>query len=302
MEVLIDLKNDRSEKVRYNSFDFPVYIRKGLLSLYPNYSAVSHWHDDVEFIAVLSGHMLYNVNGRIITLYSGEGLFVNARQLHYGFSDDHSECEFICILLHPLLLCTSQYIEQEYVTPIISDSAFSYCTLCETVEWENNILDAINQMYACLDDRSSALQIQSLFYRIWTALYEHTPREQKQPIKRYHQLSALKDMIGHIQKHYKEKITLDDIAAAGKVCKSSCCSIFKSYLNQTPIAYLTDFRLQKSVDLMHSSDMTITEISYEVGFSGASYYTETFRSHFGYSPTEYRKKHIILKQAASHIE
>ena len=48
--------------------------------------------------------MTYNVNGRLIELEEDCGIIVNSRQLHYGFSMEHSECEFICILLSPELL------------------------------------------------------------------------------------------------------------------------------------------------------------------------------------------------------
>ena len=46
------LTDDRSEKVLYDYPDYPIYIRRGLLSFYPEYKASSHWHDDVEFISV----------------------------------------------------------------------------------------------------------------------------------------------------------------------------------------------------------------------------------------------------------
>lgn len=70
-----NLNFDRSERVDYDKFDYPVYIRKGRMSAYPNFSAESHWHDDLEFIAVLSGVMQYNVNGENVTLCEGGGDF-----------------------------------------------------------------------------------------------------------------------------------------------------------------------------------------------------------------------------------
>ncbi len=53
---------DFSETVAYNNPLFPVYVRHGILSTYPNYSAISHWHEDLEFILVKKGEMTYNVN------------------------------------------------------------------------------------------------------------------------------------------------------------------------------------------------------------------------------------------------
>lgn len=285
---MIELKSNMSEKVAYNIPEMPAYIRSALLSMYPNYSAVSHWHDDVELIHVLSGHMQYNVNGDIVTLQTGEGIFVNAKQIYYGFSEDYSECKFICILLHPMLLCTSQYVERNFVAPVLANEAFSYLLLDETIEWEKKILEILDELYMGLQETAWELQVMEKFYGIWRELYGHMPKEEGGPTKGSHQLSALKDMLGYIQKNYQKKINLGDIAAAGGVCKSSCCSIFQNYLSQTPIAYLTDYRLKKSVDLMRETDMLITEIGYEVGFSGASYFTETFHKQFGCSPTAYR--------------
>ena len=91
------VNDDYSEKVQYDDPDYPVMISRDFLSSYPNYAAPSHWHDDIELIAVLSGQMQYSVNGEIFDLCAGEGVFINSRQMHFGFSSDREECEFICI-------------------------------------------------------------------------------------------------------------------------------------------------------------------------------------------------------------
>ena len=97
-------------------------------------------------------------------------------------------------------------------------------------------------------------------------------------------------MVGFIQQKYSSKIALQDIAAAGYVCRSSCCSIFKEYLNQTPNAYLTEYRISKSVELLANPDLSVTEIAMQCGFSGSSYFTETFRKAIGCTPSDYRMR------------
>ena len=84
--IYIDLKDDLSEKMVYDYPDCPAYTIHEMLSHYPNYSAISHWHDDIEFLMIQSGQMQYNVNGKILTLEQGQGIFVNSRQMHYGFT------------------------------------------------------------------------------------------------------------------------------------------------------------------------------------------------------------------------
>ena len=62
------LNLDLSENVDYNNPNFPVYVKEGKLSTYPNFSGISHWHDDLEFIVILNGEMYYEINGQKIIL------------------------------------------------------------------------------------------------------------------------------------------------------------------------------------------------------------------------------------------
>lgn len=99
-------------------------------------------------------------------------------------------------------------------------------------------------------------------------------------------------MIGYIQKHYAEEISLNDIAAAGIMCRSKCCALFKHTLQQTPFEYLLHYRIQKSLSLLAAGTLTITAIATTCGFNGASYYTEVFRKIIGVSPSVYRKSRL----------
>lgn len=82
------------ERVAYDSAKMPLYIREGQLRDYPNLAYVCHWHEDLEFLCVMEGHMSYFVNGARYLLREGEGIFVNARQLHYGYSGDKTNSRF----------------------------------------------------------------------------------------------------------------------------------------------------------------------------------------------------------------
>lgn len=287
------LNVDQSERVLYDNPEYPVYVRKGLLSAFPNYTAESHWHDDVEFISVLSGQMLYNINGEIVVLREGEGVFVNARQLHFGFSNDKTECAFICVLVHPMVICSSEAIEKDYINPIIFNENIPYYHLKKTNEWENGVLCEIEYIYNAAKEKTAELKIQKAFLGIWIALCENIVTLQKTKIARNQNLNVLKNMISFIHRNYKEKLTLRKIASAGNMGKTGCCGVFKKYTNKTPIEYLTEFRLRKAIELLRDTDMTVLEISCETGFSGASYFSETFRKFYGCTPSEYKKN--VLK-------
>lgn len=282
----LDFRADKSERVRYNAVGLPIYFRKGFLSKYPNFTAESHWHDDVELIVILSGSMQYLVNGEVVNLNEGDGIFINSRQFHYGFSSLRQECEFLCLLFHPVLLSASQFIEQNYVVPLLSLESVPHKFLKKGDETDEKICSFVKEIFT-----SSDLKKISLIYDIWDNLYLSLGDFSQKKVNTYGKLNVLKQMINFIQYNYKERVSLSEIAAAGAVCKTECCAVFKKYVNLTPIAYLNDYRLRKSLELLLSTDMSVCEISYEVGFSGASYFSETFKKVFGCTPMEYRENY-----------
>lgn len=299
MSALIELKDDRSEKVHYNNPDYPIYIRDGQLSHYPNYAAPNHWHNDIELIAILAGEMKYNVNGKTINLPSGSGILVNAGQMHFGFSDTRSECFFLCILLHPMFLCSTSSCENNFVLPVIRNQAMPYIFLDRDIIWQKKILEQIHFMYTRKDQKTAPLDVQSAFSAIWSLLYENVPPDDTMISPQSNDLNITKNMVGFIQKYYTRKISLMDIAASGAVGQSKCCKLFAKYFSQTPNVYLTQYRLNKSIELLRGTDLSITEIALTVGFGGASYYAETFRKWFGKSPTEFRNETIGASSASS---
>ena len=102
-------------------------------------------------------------------------------------------------------------------------------------------------------------------------------------------------MIGFIHRHYAEKITLDDIAAAGMMCRSKCCQLFKETLHQTVFECLLHYRIRKSLSLLIDTDNSITEIAETCGFNSPSYYTEVFNKIMKITPRDYRKKNCNIQ-------
>lgn len=288
--IVVNINNDRSENVTYDYPDYPVYVRRACLSTYLNYAADSHWHDDIELILILSGKMHYNVNGEIVTLNTGEGILVNTRQLHYGFSKDKTECDFICILFHPMILCIAKSFESNFIEPMLYGGA-PYIHLSSTILWQSKILHNIQDIYNCQNAYEAPLFAQSCICSLWSFLIANTDTKVNHGNRSDTRLSTLKLMIDYIHRHYSEKITLDDIAKSGNVSKRTCGNLFAKYLNKTPMAFLIDYRLRKATELLKGTDKTMLEISLSVGFSGASYFTETFRKSFGITPTEYKRRH-----------
>lgn len=64
---------------------------------------------------------------------------------------------------------------------------------------------------------------------------------------------------------------------------------FKYALGKTLHSYIEEERIKRSVDLMLTTDMTLTEIAYNCGFSSQSYFSFVFKRKMGKTPREYIK-------------
>ena len=282
------LNSDASENVAYNNPDFPAYIKKGQLSSYPDFRAVSHWHDDLEFILILEGQMSYDVNGQKISLQTGEGIFVNSCCFHYGYSNAHADCLFLCILLSPQLLSINTYFVQNCLNPLIQNTHFPYQKLSPAIQWQNAILRDLEALYEENPDKVQPFAILEKSAHIFRLLSENMnffPDYDKNA----EDILALTAMIGYVQKNYPNKILLKDISSAGNCCKTKCTSLFQKYLSTSPMLYLNRYRLEKSIFLLRNTALSITEVAYACGFSNTSYFCELFHKYYHITPRQCRR-------------
>ena len=304
----LEVNSDRSETVRYSFTDIPIGFFKGRHSAYQNGSVPAHWHEDIEIIVPNDGEVMYNINGRLLKVKAGEGLLVNSRRIHSSSIVDQRDCFYNLLIFHPMILCVSKEIEQQVVQPIIG-SSFDYILLQKGTPWHERILHwfslikerhidkSMPKSFAPMEfsllkenvDKSEKPAVVGLVNLIWSEIAGNITPDEK-PHAECNQLTSIKAMISYIDGHYAEKITLDDIAAAGFVSKRTCGNLFERFLYISPMKFLNEHRLKRSIELLKNTDMTVTEIALACGFSGASYYAEAFRRESGKSPSQYRKE------------
>ena len=95
----------------------------------------------------------------------------------------------------------------------------------------------------------------------------------------------------YIDHHYKESLSLDRLAAEANVNKYYLVHAFKQAYNISPINYLISCRIREGKRLLTDTDLSLSQISSILGFSSASYFSQSFRKAEGVSPVEYRKAH-----------
>lgn len=288
----VPVNADNREIVDYNILHVPIRAKKEFLSDYPQRSALNHWHDDLEFILIISGEMIFHVNGIAYHLHEGEGIFVNAQQMHYGHAFGERECEFICVILPLTFFSGTIHFNQQYLQPFRSEHRHPNIVLTRNPQ-HLAILVAVRAIYTASHQATTGfeLQIMGRAYEICYQLQHLLAHTNFQlPLHSEKTLLTMRKMVGFIQERYSEKISITEIAQAGNVCRSTCHELFQTVMQLSPMAYVNNYRLERSLALLQTSSDSITKIAFICGFTSSSYFTHFFRQALGVTPTQYRKK------------
>ncbi|WP_165920989.1 response regulator transcription factor [Muricomes intestini] len=93
----------------------------------------------------------------------------------------------------------------------------------------------------------------------------------------------------YMEEHYMDSITLEEIAKHVGLNETYLSTIFKKQMGRSLIDFLTYTRVQRAKEMLINRGKSINEISEEVGFNDAKYFTKRFKKIMGVSPNEYRK-------------
>ena len=107
------------------------------------------------------------------------------------------------------------------------------------------------------------------------------------PHRKVSEVVHLSEMTQYIQHNYKRDISRDEIVRAAHISASTGSRLFRKLLNQTPIGYLTEFRIEKAIEMLQQGEFNITEIALSCGFRDSNYFATVFRKHTGKAPTRF---------------
>ena len=92
-----------------------------------------------------------------------------------------------------------------------------------------------------------------------------------------------------INDNLQRELSVRDIEKGTNLSKSALYKDFHSCYNCTVKEYLNSKRIEKAAQMLLLTDVSVDEISREVGFSSAAYFSKLFKKYKGISPLKYRK-------------
>ena len=101
---------------------------------------------------------------------------------------------------------------------------------------------------------------------------------------------ALEAVKKYILANLKNSPNVEDICRNVHVGRTALYSLIKDRTGGTVKDYVKRLRLERAKALLSETDMTVEQVAFEVGLSGAAYLGRLFRSEIGISPLKYKKE------------
>lgn len=104
----------------------------------------------------------------------------------------------------------------------------------------------------------------------------------------------IRKAVQQIRERASENPRLEEIAADVGLSRSHFFQQFKLCVGVSPQHFLDWHRVALAIDLLCSSDTTVSNISHALGFSAPSHFTRFFMQHIGLSPSDYRRFSVSI--------
>lgn len=98
-----------------------------------------------------------------------------------------------------------------------------------------------------------------------------------------------RDLLKTIEEHYLKPYSLQELAYISGRSLSTFRREFESLFHTTPAKWIQEKRLLKAKELFLTTQLTIANVCYEIGYENVSHFSRLYKSHFGYNPTETKK-------------
>lgn len=293
----ITVEKNLLQTLHYPEAQQPILRMENALDDFEGGRLVTHWHPEFLFSLLIQGELDYRLHrgkGPAVhyRMVVGDGIFVNSTVLHSCVQQVPGTVVFT-FGMPPGLFATPLFgtLFQRKVLPLIHSGVLGVYLSHE--RQEDQTLLKLFQAFRNVPTESSVPELRTveLICQIWDALFTKLEQDKGQVLYQsiyIAQLGRVQGMIDFIREHYQEKITVDQIAYAGQMSRRECFRSFRAVLDQSPMEFVTQFRVQKAAYLLSTTELSLSEISNSCGFESVSYFTKQFRKRYTVPPRQIR--------------
>ncbi|MFQ9934132.1 MAG: helix-turn-helix domain-containing protein [Lachnospiraceae bacterium] len=247
----------------------------------------SHWHTQLEIIYILKGSMEIICGENKYSLLPGDLFAVNPGDIHYTRSIGDTDLILLQIP-YEILENSIEHLKEIRFRPYFSKLKISCDTYMKSME---SYLLSMKKLYL---EKKEGYQLifTGELYLFLHLLYTCFSKRCETFAEDIRNTSShkMKMILSYIEKHYAEKISLDEISQVSGLNTQYFCRYFKKNMGFTFIQYLNTVRLSHICrDLLYTDD-TVTQIQLRHGFTNYKLFNRMFKEAYGCTPSQMRQR------------
>lgn len=249
-----------------------------------------HYHPVLEFCFCIRGSGIYKTKNASYTFSENDFFLFRANELHC-ITDITNESGMKLINLH---IAPEFFLSNSSLVPFFAHFLLPAPLKTHKISHlypSSEYLSMINAITLELTNKSSGYEnvVKNLVTNI--LIYIGRALEVENPEKKYHTRSLyfLKEILHEIDQHYTENLSLDEFAKKINYNKNYLSTLFKQTFGTTLWDYILIKRIDKALDLIRNTNLTITEIFLQCGFNNSANFNKQFKKYTGKLPREFRQ-------------
>lgn len=289
MQTFITDQN-QVEKIEGMTVEFPYCMHERNLT---DFVIPWHWHDELELGYIEKGTSVIRTIDQDYPVHQGNGFFINANVMDTKINGNPGQPAMeINHIFHPIFIGGhfGSRITSKYMNPILQNHQISVHVIQRGTKEADAVLNHLILLKEINAEPGQEIAIRNTLSTAWLLLLEEIEKHFKAPqIAETEKQNRIKSMISYIHRNFGNKLALEEIAAAANISPREANRIFQKAIQQTPFEYLMHYRLNRAKELLSHSELSITEISYQCGFTDSTYMGKQFKKAYGITPRDYRR-------------
>lgn len=172
----------------------------------------------------------------------------------------------------------------------INDISFVYIGVDETLKV---LFESMFDYYSQNTVQASIMAISTLLNIL---VYLSNRLNSHEPAKKTYYFNQLKPALDFMEHNYLKNYPIKYYADLCSMSESNFSRIFHMITDYSPKSYILNKRLVLAQNLLKNTDKTIKEIAILTGFDNQLYFSRIFKKKYSISPSEYQRKHNLLKK------
>lgn len=244
------------------------------------YELGSHLHQFSEIVLVSRGSINVTVDGKTETAKENDIIVISPFQIHSFETDIFCDIK-LCLFSNDFI---SDFLPGDKICNLGERAVFTP-TYELTMFISDKIPDTGEQLvhFTSPNDRSYR-KIKAALYAIYEEYTKNAIPSQKD-----NRANVIPRILMWMKEHYREDITLDDVAGALGYTNGYISHCLGNIGNMNFRTLLNSFRVEHAKELLHKSQSKIIDIALECGFSCERSFHRAFLAIMGTTPGEYRK-------------